>query len=144
VVAKRRVALSALELIEDAGALLRCALEDPARYWRTGDKITCQEDRIGIQPVDAVDSIVKKEWLSEFVQVDVAELRHAEAVKCPGKAAKEDVVIGDLDPMPLDLAGIERQTGAGARACDQEAAARDSLLGRKLQQYLILSYLFST
>jgi hypothetical protein len=47
--------------------------------------------------------------------VDVTELRNAEAVECLGKAGDDDVAIRDLDPVPLDLARVERQTGASAR-----------------------------
>ena len=42
-------------------------------------------------------------------------MRYAEAVKSFGKAGNEYVAPCDLDPMALDLAGIERQPRASVQ-----------------------------
>jgi hypothetical protein len=56
--------------------------------------------------------------------MDVAELCDAESVECLRKAGDEHVAVCDLDPMPLDLAAIERRAASNERAANQEAAAR--------------------
>ena len=48
--------------------------------------------------------MTKEEWLSEFVEVNVADLGDAHAVKGGRKAAQEKIALCDLDPVALDFA----------------------------------------
>ena len=75
-----------------------------------GDEVAGEKNRVGVHPVDAVDCVTEEEWLSEFVHVNVAELRDAEAVKGLRKTGDEHVAVRDFDPVPLDFAAIERET----------------------------------
>ncbi len=57
----------------------------------------------------------EQKWLSEFVQVNVAELRDTETVESWGEARQRNVVLRELDPVPLNLTSIECQARACAR-----------------------------
>jgi len=115
----------ALELTEQIGALPRRAHGVFARQNPVGHKIPGDEYRVGIHAVDVIDGVEQQKRLCEFVQVDVAELRDTETVESWRKAWQKDVAVGDLNPVPLTLAPVERQSSARARAPKQEAATRN-------------------
>ena len=87
--------------------------------------------------------MAEEEWLSEFVHVDVAELGDAHAVKGGRKSGQIDVVLCYLDPVPLDLARIKRQTSSAVQACREEAAAAEESLGGGERKSHALSMLTS-
>ena len=68
-----------------------------------------RKTNIRVQAVDAADCVAEEEWLSVFVEMDVAQLRDAKSVECGGKAAKRDTRRCEtVDPVALDFAGVER------------------------------------
>jgi len=117
-------------LIEEAGALPPGADGEFLRRKLRSDEVAGEKHRIGFQAVDVVNDLTDKERLSEFVHVDIADLRDAEAVKGRGKAGNNHVALGDFDPMPLEFARIERETARSACACLEEAASRDLRFSR--------------
>jgi hypothetical protein len=125
VITQHRVALAAGESVEDTGALPRGADSEFCRRKLTGDEVAGNEHRIGIEAVDPVDDFADKERLSEFVQMDVADLHDAETVEGLRKTREKDVAGRDFDEMALDFTGIEGETAESARASDEEAASRD-------------------
>jgi len=140
VVTENGVALQALELVEEVSALPRRADGEPLGKDFVGDEVAGQKHCIGVEQIDLANCIAEEKRLAVFIQVDVAELRRAKAVKRPGKPGNKNVVARDFDPMPFDLAGIERQTGTGARARKQKAAARDGFLGEGAKHCLYIWY----
>ncbi len=109
VIAENGITVWTLEIVEETGALPGGA--DGESPWQklVGHIVAGQKHCIGIQAVDVVDGVAEQERLSEFVQVDVAELRHTKSVEGGGKAGEKNVAPRDFDPMPLDLARIKRQ-----------------------------------
>ena len=139
VIAEYGITVWTLEIVEETGALPGRA--DGESFWQKLVRhiVAGEKHRVGIQAVDLVDGIAEQERLSEFVQVNIAELRRTKSVEGGGKAGQKNVAPRDFDPMPLDLTRIKRQASGGARACGEEAAPRDVQLGERLQQYPILS-----
>lgn len=82
-------------------------LENSFRNRRTGDVIAGEEDGVWVEPVDAVDGSVNEERLSALIEMDIAQLRNAEAVECLRKTREINVPAADFDPMPLDFARVE-------------------------------------
>ena len=80
----------------------------------SGDEVAGQKYRVGFQLVDAVDGVAEKEGLGEHVQVNVAELDDAHAVKCGVQAGEMDIVVRNLKKVALDFARIKRETGRAA------------------------------
>ncbi len=63
---------------------------------------------VGIHAVDVMDGVVEQKRLGVFVQVNVTELCDTETVENRGKARQRNVVVRELDPVPLNLAPVER------------------------------------
>lgn len=112
-------------MAEDVCALPLGAMENSSGDGRSCDEIAGQSNDVGIHAVDAVDSLAKQERLSKFIEMDIAELRYAEAVKSVRKAGNQYVATRDFDPMTFDLAGIESEASGCARRGGQEASPRD-------------------
>jgi hypothetical protein len=126
--------VGALQLVDEVGAL-PCGAHGESLWQKlVGHIVAGQKHRIGNQTVDVVDGVAEQERLSKFVQVDIAELRHAKTVEGGGKAGEKYVAARDLDSMLLDLARIKRQASAGTRTCSEEAAPRDVQIGESFQQ----------
>jgi len=142
VVAEHGITVEALDLVEEIGALPRRAEGGSLRQNPVGHIVAGQKNRVGVQAVDVAHSVAEEEWLSVFVHMDVAELRDAESVECLSKAGNEHVAVRDLDPVPLDLAPIDRQTANNERSANQEAAPRHVQFGGVIRQYSILSRQF--
>lgn len=143
VIAKHGITVGTLDLAEEIGAPPRRADGGSLRQNPAGHIVAGEKNRVGVQAVDVAHSVAEEEWLSVFVQMDVAELRDPEAVECLRKPGDEHVAVRDLDPVPLDLAAIERQTTGNERTANQEAASRHVQFGGAIRQYSILSRQFS-
>jgi hypothetical protein len=138
VITKDCIESFALKFFEDAGAMPGGTASKRSNFWSEivlpanggRDEISGEKYGVGLDAVDAVNNLVKKERLGVVIHVDVAELDNAHAVKGGGQIAQIEVALCDLDPMALDLAGVEGQSGSTAEARDKEAAPADGPVGR--------------
>lgn len=69
----------------------------------------------------------EKEGLGELVEVDVADLGDAVAVKGSREIGEGDGAGDDFYLVPGDFSGVEGQSGGGGACCDEEVSAGDSL-----------------
>lgn len=122
VIAEDRIALRALEAVEDAGAF-PCDRDGPfTRKKLVGDKVAGEKDRVRAQAVDVVDGFTKKEWFGKFVEMDIAQLGDAEAIEGRGEIGKVDLGMSHLDDVARDLAGVKGQPRGACASCSEEVA----------------------
>lgn len=81
-----------------------------------GDEVSGEENQVGGESVDSVNDALEEEGLCVFVEVDIAELDNAKAVKRSGQISNGDGAFNDVDFVATNFASIERQTGGGG-AC---------------------------
>ncbi len=122
VVAEGCVALGAGEGAEDFGAAVGGVMGDGEGDGAVGDEVSGEEDEVGIEGVDAVDDLLEEVGLGVLVEVDIADLDDAEAVKGRGEIGEGDGARHDVDLVAGDLTGVEGEgCGSGAGA-DEEVA----------------------
>jgi len=76
-----------------------------------GDEVSREQNEVGGEAVDAGDDALQEEGLGVFVEVDVADLRDAEAMKSGAEAGEGDGVVGLVDLMPGDRTGVDGKAG---------------------------------
>jgi hypothetical protein len=87
-----------------------------------GDEVACEEDEVRGQSVDLTDDAFEEEGLGVLVEVDVAELGDAVAVKGRGQVGDGDGAVDDVDFVTCDLAGVEGQTCGGGTGGYEEVS----------------------
>ena len=98
-IAKDGVALGAFEFLQHACTFPRGCDGRRAGQELVGGEVAGEEDRIGTQAVDVVDSLAQEETFSELIEVNVAELDDAKAVERCGEIGDADFRMGYLDVM---------------------------------------------
>jgi len=89
------------------------------------DKIAGEKDEVGIERIDAIDSMAKKEGFGEFVHVNIAHLSDAQPVEGRSQARDVNIAPRDFNPVTFNFSCIEGQAGGRTHGCFEEAAARD-------------------
>jgi hypothetical protein len=71
---------------------------------RVSDIVAGEEDDVGTELVDMANGVVKKEWLGEFVEVNVADLGDLQAIEMVRKPGDEDIAARDFKPVAFEFA----------------------------------------
>jgi len=79
-----------------------------------GDVIAREEDTVGGEIVDAVDDTLEEEGLGVLVEVDVADLDEAEAVKGWRESVDGDRALDNLELVAGYFTGVKGERGCGA------------------------------
>ena len=69
--------MRALNVVEDLRAGITEARAKVLRQRAVGDKVTGQQNDIGVQCIDAADYFAYEKWLRVVVVVDIADLHDA-------------------------------------------------------------------
>jgi len=126
VVAEDGIAQRAGEVAEDLAAAVGFALAEAEGQRAAADEVSGEDDHVGGERVDMVDDAFHKARFGELVEVDVADLCDAEAVKGLRQIAEGDGAVDDVDLVAGDLAGVEGEGGCGGSCAEKESAAGDS------------------
>ena len=127
VVSEDGVALRSCEGRQDFGASMDGMTAGDEGERTVGDEVSGKEDEIGVEGVDLLDDALEEEGFGELVEVDVAELSDAEALKGGREIVDVEGTWDDVDFMARDLAGVQGQSGSGGARSDEEVSAGDSL-----------------
>jgi hypothetical protein len=123
VVAEDGVAEGALQVAQDGGAA-DGSLEGEGPVTRAGaDVVAGEEHQVGLELVDAVDSVLEEGGLGVFLEVDVAELGDAEAVEGVGQAGDVDVTVLGDELVAGDLGGVDGEACEGEAGAGEESPA---------------------
>jgi len=131
VVAEDGVHLRAVERLEDLGASVGGVVGGDKGEGAAGDEISGEENEVGGEGVDTLDDLLEEVGLGVFVEVDVAELGDAQAVKGCGEVADGDGVVGGIDLVTGDLAGVDGEAGGEGGGTGEEGPAGDGRGGRR-------------
>ena len=125
-VAQAGKAQRAGEGAEDLGAVVcgRSPVEEGERAVR--DEVSGEQDHIGGKSVDVADDPFEEERLCKLVEVDVADLRDAEAVEGAGEVRYSEGAGDEIELVAGDFAGVEGKTRSGRSCADEEMAAGDA------------------
>ena len=129
VVAEDGVAVRSCEGRQDFSASMDGMTAGDEGERTVGDEVAGKEDQIGGEGVDLLDDAFEEEGLGELVEVNVAELGDAEAVKRGGEIVNVEGTWDDVDFMARYLAGVEGESGGGGSSGDEEFSAGDLLRG---------------
>lgn len=89
-----------------------------------GDEVAGQQNHVRGKVVDVVDDAFEEKGLSELVEMDIADLRDAEAIESTGEVGDSNSAGDEIDLMSGDFAGIKGQTCCrSARTNDEVATA---------------------
>ncbi len=107
VVAEASVTQGAGEGTEDLGAVVGGgpAVEEGERA--VGDEVSREQDHVCGEGVDVADDALEEERLGELVEMDIADLRDAEAVEGAGKIGDGKGAGDEIELVAGDFAGIE-------------------------------------
>jgi len=119
VVAEDGVAEGRGEGGEDLGAAVEGVFAGDEGERAVGDEVAGEQDEVGGEGVDLVDDAFEEEGLGVLVEVDVAELDDAIAVKGGGQIGDADGALDDVELVAGELAGVESESG-GSDACAYE------------------------
>ncbi len=131
VVAEDGVLLRAVEGSEDLGAAAGGVVGGDEGEGAAGDEVSGEEDEVGGEGVDARDDLLEEVGLGVLVEVDVAELGDAQAVKGCGEIADGDGVVGGVDLVAGDLTGVDGEAGGEGSGTGEEGSAGDGRGGRR-------------
>ena len=123
VIAEDGVAEGAGEGGEDLGAAMDGVVAGDEGEGAEGDEVPGDEDKVGVEGVDAFDDAIEEVRLGVLVDVDVAYLDDAVAVEGSGEVADGDGALDDVDLVAGDFAGVESESGGGDSGSDEELAA---------------------
>src|SRR5580658_1930065 len=84
-----------------------CCGREPLGKRVPGYKVSRQKNGIGLHPVHPVNHAAKKKGLRIFIQMNIAELCNAHPIKNLRQPGKGYIALVDLDPVALNLGGIE-------------------------------------
>lgn len=111
---------------EDLGAAMSSRAAGDEGERAVGDEVSRQQDHVGGESVDVVDDALEEERLSEFVEMDVADLRDAEAMKSAGEVGDDQGAGNEIDLVACDLAGVKGHSRCrGARADKKVATGKE-------------------
>jgi hypothetical protein len=109
--------------LEDLGGAVGGVVGGDEGEGAHGDKVSGEEDEVGVKGVDAVDDVLEEVGFGELVEVDVAELDDAEAVEGSGEIADGEGAVGGVDLVAGDFAGVEGEAGGGGSRGQEEVTA---------------------
>lgn len=107
VVAEAGVAQGAGEGTEYLGTVVGGgpAVEEGERA--VGDEVSCEQDHVCGESVNVADDALEEERFGELVEMDIADLRDAEAVEGAGKIGDSEGAGDEIELVAGDFAGIE-------------------------------------
>ena len=123
VVAQRGVAQGRLDAAEDLAASARGVDGVADGTGAIADVVAGEQDHVGLEDVDAVDGIGEEGFLGELCEMDVAELRDAEAMEGFGQVADAEGGGDGFEFVAGDLGGGEEEAGEGEAGAGKKTAA---------------------
>ncbi|MCU1252795.1 MAG: hypothetical protein JWQ49_5824 [Edaphobacter sp.] len=87
-----------------------------------GDEVAGEEDDVGVEGIDFVNDAFEEERLCVLVEMDVAELDDAIAVKGGGQIVDDDGALDDVEFVTGELAGVESESGSGDACAYEEVS----------------------
>jgi hypothetical protein len=124
-------------LTQDVGALPGGANGKVYGAWAFAYEVSGKQDGIWLEKVDLVDDSAQKRGLGVLVHVDVAELRNTGPFEGNRQVGQMDIGLNNIDPVALDLAGVEREAGSAEKASFEQTAASEALAGRWIFRFHI-------
>ena len=125
VIAEDAVALGGFESFEDFGAYAGGFPGDGLDAGAAADEVSGEEDKLGIEGVDALDDAFEEPGLGVFDEMDVAELDDAEVLEGVREVADGEGAVGDFE----FVARVRSGEGGEAKACggasDHEGSTAD-------------------
>ena len=121
-IAKDGVTLGAGEGAEDLGAAVGCVSGSEEGEGAACDEVAGEKNEVGREVVDSVNDTLKKEWLGELVEVNVAELDDAVVVEVVGEIPDADGLLDDVEVMACDLARVEGEACCGDAGANEKFA----------------------
>jgi len=117
---------------EDLGAASERVAAGDEGERTVGDEVAAEEDEVGVEGIYFVDDALEEEGLGVLVEVDIAELDDAIAVKRGGQIVDGDGALDDVEFVTGDFAGVESQSGGGDACAYEEVSPGElcCLLGR--------------
>lgn len=91
-----------------------------------GDEVAGKNDHVCGKCIDVADDAFKKERFGKFVEMDVADLRDAEAMEGAGKVGDGKGARNEIELVAGDFAGVKGETSGGSSCADEEMAAGDA------------------
>lgn len=122
-VAEAGVALGAGEGLEDLGTAACGVVCGDKGEGAAGDEVSGEQDEVRVEVVDAADHVFEEVGFGVFVDVDVAELGDAQALKGGREAGENDGVLCGVDLVASDLAGVDGETGGEGSGAGEKGAA---------------------
>jgi hypothetical protein len=123
VVAEAGIAQGAGEGAEDFAAAVGGGAGGDEGEGALGDEVSGEQDHVGGEGVDVADDALEKEGLGKLVEVDVADLGDAEAVKGAGKIGDGEGAGDEVDLVAGDFTGVEGESCCSGSCSDEKVAA---------------------
>ena len=111
---------------DDLGATMESVAAGDEGKRAVGDEVAGEKDEVGRESVDLLDDAFKEKGLGVLVQVNVAELGDAIAVKGSRQIVDGDGALDDVDFMPGELAGVESKSSGGDAGAYEKASAAET------------------
>jgi hypothetical protein len=120
VIAEAGVAQGSREAGEYFGTAAEGVAGGDERQRAVSDEVAGEQDKVWSEGVHPVDDVFEEEGLCIFVEVDVAELDDAIAVKRSRQVGDGNGPVDDIEFMTSDFAGVKRQSSGGGAGGYQE------------------------
>jgi len=125
VVAEDAVTLRGFEAFEDFGADAGGFPGDGLDAGAAADEVSGEEDKLGIEFVDALDDAFEEPGLGVLDEMDVAELDDAEVLEGVREVADGEGAVGDFELVARVGGGVGGETKACCGASDHEGSTAD-------------------
>jgi len=124
----------AVERVKKVGAL-PCGVDGTCSGTDTvADEIAGEQHGVRLEAVHLVDGVAKEKRLSEFVEVDIGEMRDPPTVEGCGQAGENDGMARDLNPVAFNAAGVQGQRGGSKDACFEQTPSPESVGRRGIRE----------
>ena len=111
---------------EDLGTAVNGVVASDKGEGAAGDEVAGEQNEVGSQSVDLVDDALEEERLGVFIEMNVADLNDAIAMKGSGQICDGDGALNDVDLVAGDFTGVEGESGGGGAGADQEVSAGET------------------
>ena len=125
-VAEDGVAERCSESGEDLGAAADSVFACDEAKGSTGDEIPGKKNEVGGKGVYLVYDALEEKRFGVLVEVNIADLGDAIAVKGTRKVRDGDGSLNDVDLVPRDFAGVKSESGGGCSRPYEEIATGEA------------------